>query len=62
MCRESTQANELEQAALDINRLFKPDTPFEPAALLVVTWAQVGSYNQRFEEVRDLPVLIYIDS
>ena len=49
--RESSDEASLEQAALDINRLFRPSKRFNPESLLIVTWTSVGAYDNQFEKV-----------
>ncbi|KAF6039100.1 Ndg [Bugula neritina] len=60
--RETKEEAELNQAASDISKVFRPDEAFQPASLLIVTWVNVGAFYQRFTKLNTFQLVIATDA
>lgn len=50
-CRETQDPSLLEHAARQIQDAFGQQRYFQPDSLFIVTWDEVGYYNQKYDKV-----------
>ena len=50
-CRDTHDASLLKKARQDIHRAFPDEHDFDPESLFIVTWDDVGAYENQFQPV-----------